>query len=226
MCEDFSAREEEIGDPHTVADLAEKGPHILDAFEKAIADKVGSLNAPNEIADGADRLVGLAGQQRDVLDGLVDAATKNDFAEVRRLVSKKTRSTGSPVRLLANSARTLAAEKTLRPIHRASRIAARNRGVSPLIERAGVALVSQPSRKGLKSAPSLKWRFPAGKAPARGSSSRPSASLPNHKGVQDLLGESVSPSSVKACLRRGCNRSSHSSCTAERAVTGSCRGTA
>ena len=88
MCEDFSAREEEIGDPHTVADLAEKGPRILDAFEKAIADKVGSLNAPNEIADGADRLVGLAGQQRDVLDGLVDAATKNDFAEVRRLVSK------------------------------------------------------------------------------------------------------------------------------------------
>jgi hypothetical protein len=88
MCEDFSAREEEIGEPHKLADLVEKGPRILDAFEKALADKVGTLNAPNEISGQADRLVDLAGQQRDVLGGLVDATSERDFAEVRRLVSK------------------------------------------------------------------------------------------------------------------------------------------
>ena len=88
MCEDFSAREQEIGEPHTLADLVDKGPRILDAFEKAIADKVGTLKAPDEIADQADRLAGLAELQRDVLGELIDAATDNDFAEVRQLVSK------------------------------------------------------------------------------------------------------------------------------------------
>ncbi len=88
MCEDFSAREQEIGEPHTLADLVDKGPRILDAFEKAIADKVGTLKAPDEIADQADRLAGLAERQRDVLGELIDAATDDDFAEVRRLVSK------------------------------------------------------------------------------------------------------------------------------------------
>ena len=55
---------------------------------KAIADKVGTLKAPDEIADQADRLVDLAYQRRDVLGELVDAATENAFAEVRQLVSK------------------------------------------------------------------------------------------------------------------------------------------
>ena len=55
---------------------------------KAIADKVGTLKAPDEIADQADRLVDLADQRRDVLGELVDAATDNAFAEVRQLVSK------------------------------------------------------------------------------------------------------------------------------------------
>jgi hypothetical protein len=88
MCEDFSAREQEIGEPQTLTDLVEKGPRILDAFEKAIADKVGTLQAPDEIADQADRLVDLAGQQRDALGGLVDAARDRDLAEVRQLVAE------------------------------------------------------------------------------------------------------------------------------------------
>jgi hypothetical protein len=88
MCKDFSAREQEIGEPRTLADLVDKGPRILDAFEEAIADKVGTLNAPDEIADQADRMVDIADEQRDVLDELVDAATDSDFAEVQRLVSK------------------------------------------------------------------------------------------------------------------------------------------
>lgn len=88
MCADFSAREQKIGEPHTLADLVDKGPRILDAFEKAIADKVATLKAPDEIADQADRLVDLADQQRDVLGELVDAAKDSDLAKVRQLVPK------------------------------------------------------------------------------------------------------------------------------------------
>jgi hypothetical protein len=88
MCEDFSAREQTIGEPQTLTDLVDMGPRILDAFEKAIADKVGTLEAPDEIADQADRLVDIAGRQREVLGGLVDAARDRNFAEVRQLVSE------------------------------------------------------------------------------------------------------------------------------------------
>lgn len=86
MCADFSAREKEIGEPQTVADLVEMGPRILDAFEEAIADKIGSLKAPEEIADEADRLVELADRLHHVLGELIDAANANDFAQVQELV--------------------------------------------------------------------------------------------------------------------------------------------
>ena len=88
MCREFSAKEKEIGEPQTLADLVEKGPRILDEFEKSIVDNVGTLKAPDEIADQADRLVDLAGQQRDVIGELIDSARDNDFAKVRGLASK------------------------------------------------------------------------------------------------------------------------------------------
>jgi hypothetical protein len=88
MCRDFSRQEREIGEPQTLDDLVEEGPRILDAFERAIADKVGNLKAPDEIAEQADRLAEIADQQRDVLAGLVDAAKDNDVARVGELVSK------------------------------------------------------------------------------------------------------------------------------------------
>jgi gas vesicle protein len=88
MCEDFSEKEKEIGEPQTLADLVEKGPLILEEFEKAIVDKVRNLKAPDEIADQADRLVDLADQQRDVIAELIDAAKDSDFAKVRELVWK------------------------------------------------------------------------------------------------------------------------------------------
>ena len=47
-----------------------------------------TLDAPDEIADEADRSVDIVDQQREVLGGLVDAARNGDFAEVRRLASK------------------------------------------------------------------------------------------------------------------------------------------
>lgn len=91
MCEDFSEREKEIGEPKTLADLVEKGPRILAAFEEAIVDEVHKLKAPDEIADQADRVVDLADQQLNVLGELVDAAQDNDFAKVRELDSENKR---------------------------------------------------------------------------------------------------------------------------------------
>ena len=88
MCEDFSAREEQIGEPRSQADLVEKGPQILDAYEKAIFDEVRKLKAPDEIGDQADRMAELAGEQRDVLSGLIDAAKADDAVKLQELASK------------------------------------------------------------------------------------------------------------------------------------------
>jgi hypothetical protein len=87
-CEDFIEAEEEIGESRTLADLVEKGPRILDAFERTILARARSLKAPDEIAHQAERLAELAEQQRDVLSGLIDAARDNDLAKARELVSK------------------------------------------------------------------------------------------------------------------------------------------
>jgi hypothetical protein len=88
MCEDFRAREQEIGEPYTLADLVEKGPRILDAFETTIRDELDALKAPDEIADQADRLVDVAQEQGDVLRELVAAASDNNVAEVRSLAER------------------------------------------------------------------------------------------------------------------------------------------
>jgi len=87
-CEEFSEREQEIGEPQTLADLVDKGPRVLDAFEKTILDAARNLEAPDEIAEQADRLADLAEEQRDVLAGLIDAARDNDVATLRKLVPK------------------------------------------------------------------------------------------------------------------------------------------
>lgn len=88
LCEDFSAREQKIGEPRSLDDLVEKGLQIRDAFEIAIPTKVGALKAPDEIADQADRLVVIADEQAEVLGDLVSAAKDGDLARVRRLASK------------------------------------------------------------------------------------------------------------------------------------------
>jgi len=91
ICRDFAEREKKIGDPRTVEDLVEKGPRVVDAFEKAMVDEVHELKAPEEIADQADRLADLADEQHDVLRRLVDAAKRSDFAEVEELSSENAR---------------------------------------------------------------------------------------------------------------------------------------
>jgi hypothetical protein len=88
MCKDFAAREQAIGEPQTAADLVEKGPRIVDAFEEAILERVRTLEAPDEISDEAGNLVDIAVQQRDTLADLVAAAEESDFVQVNQLASK------------------------------------------------------------------------------------------------------------------------------------------
>jgi len=87
MCEDFSAREKKI-EPQSPASPGEKESRVLDAFERAIDDKVGDLKPPKEIAGQAARLTEIAHQTRDTLAGLAAAAKSNDFARVPELASK------------------------------------------------------------------------------------------------------------------------------------------
>lgn len=87
-CADFREQEREIGEPQTLADLVEKGPRVLEAFERTIVDSVHSLKAPDEIGDQADRMVELADQQRDVLGELIAAARKSEVAKVTELAAK------------------------------------------------------------------------------------------------------------------------------------------
>jgi hypothetical protein len=88
ICQDFSEREKEIGEPQSLGDLTERGPRVRDAFEKTVLEKVRNLKAPDEIADQADRLREIAQRQRDVLGGLIEAAKSNDFPKVRELMAK------------------------------------------------------------------------------------------------------------------------------------------
>jgi hypothetical protein len=88
MCDDFSNREQAIGDPQSVKDLVEKGPRVVEAFEQAIVEPVHELKAPDEISARASRLIDLTDQQRDVLRGLVAAAKSSDYAKVNELASK------------------------------------------------------------------------------------------------------------------------------------------
>lgn len=94
MCEDFSDREKEIGEPQSLADLVEKGPRVLAAYEEAIVDEVHKVKAPDEIAGQADRVVELADQQRNVLAQLIAAAQDNDLTKVRELDSRNRRLNG------------------------------------------------------------------------------------------------------------------------------------
>src|SRR5439155_11521185 len=55
MCEDFSAREKKI-EPQPPAFPGARESRVLDAFERAIDDKVGDLKPPKEIAGQAARL--------------------------------------------------------------------------------------------------------------------------------------------------------------------------
>src|SRR4051794_1698169 len=90
MCEDFSAREQQIGEPRTQEDLAARGDRIVAAFEQTILEPLRRLKAPPEVAPQAARLRVLARRQRDVLHGLAEAGRVGDVAKVGQLAARNT----------------------------------------------------------------------------------------------------------------------------------------
>src|SRR5215210_652458 len=90
MCEDFAAREQEIGEPTGPEDLAARGDRIVAAFEETILEPIRDLDPPPEIAPQAAQLRRLARQQRDVLRDLADAGRAGDVQRVRQLVARNT----------------------------------------------------------------------------------------------------------------------------------------
>jgi outer membrane murein-binding lipoprotein Lpp len=90
MCEDFAAREQQIGEPRTQEDLAARGDRIVAAFEQAILEPLQQLKAPAEVAPQAAQLRVLAQQQRDVLHGLAEAGRVGDVTKVGQLAARNT----------------------------------------------------------------------------------------------------------------------------------------
>jgi outer membrane murein-binding lipoprotein Lpp len=90
MCEDFAAREQQIGEPRTQQDLAARGDRIVAAFEQAILGPLQQLKAPAEVAPQAAELRVLARQQRDVLHGLAEAGRVGDVTKVGQLAARNT----------------------------------------------------------------------------------------------------------------------------------------
>lgn len=87
-CAAFAAREGEIGEPKTVADLVEHGAQIVAAFEDTVVDAASTLSPPDAIADEAAKLTELAREQRTVLRGLVDAAKSGDLSKLQQLATR------------------------------------------------------------------------------------------------------------------------------------------
>src|SRR5262245_30664222 len=85
LCDDFQQREREIGAPHSIEELAAKGPRIVEAFDRAIADRIGDLEPPPELAADADKLETLARKQHDALAGLAAAAQTRQLGALDRL---------------------------------------------------------------------------------------------------------------------------------------------
>ena len=87
LCADLNAKTKEIGEPSTIADIADKGPQLLDEFDKTIG-KVKDLKAPDELKDAADKFISLGEQQHDLISQLIDAAKNKDAAKINELGSK------------------------------------------------------------------------------------------------------------------------------------------
>jgi hypothetical protein len=87
ICTDADAQRKKLGPINGIADLASKGPGLLDALDGAIS-KTEKLKAPSELKADADRLISTTKQLRDLLAQVVDAAKANDLAKVQQVGTK------------------------------------------------------------------------------------------------------------------------------------------
>jgi hypothetical protein len=87
LCEEYGRKHDVIGEPQNLADLVDKLPRIIQAFEPVVAE-MRKLEAPSEIADDAKRLHAVGERQLQVMRGLVRAAQANDLAALEPLVAE------------------------------------------------------------------------------------------------------------------------------------------
>ena len=90
MCEDFAAREQQIGEPRTQEDLAARGDQIVDGLRADDPPAAAAGGGSPEVAPQAAQLRVLARQQRDALRGLAEAGRVGDVTKVRQLAARNT----------------------------------------------------------------------------------------------------------------------------------------
>jgi hypothetical protein len=88
ICADFAAKQEEIGEPDSLDDLAELGPEIESEFDAAIQRARDLGEPPEEIADGVDRFLDLAEEQKAVIGDFVAAAEDADVQRVQEIAEE------------------------------------------------------------------------------------------------------------------------------------------
>ena len=87
ICADYNAKVKKIGQPNSIAELADKGPKLLEEFDKTVA-KADKLKPPSEIKTDVDKFLSESKQLRDAIDQLINAAKKNDAAKITEFGGK------------------------------------------------------------------------------------------------------------------------------------------
>jgi hypothetical protein len=87
LCEEYSRKHDAIGEPQSFADLVDKLPRIIEAFEPLVAGQR-RIEAPHELADDAKRLTEIGERQLEVMRRLVAAARDNDLDALQPLVAE------------------------------------------------------------------------------------------------------------------------------------------
>jgi hypothetical protein len=85
ICDDITAKQDEIGQPQSAEDVVDNGRQTLDAFDDAIAE-VEALEPPDELADPAGDFIASWKEQRDLLAEIVDVAGEGDEEGIMALV--------------------------------------------------------------------------------------------------------------------------------------------
>ena len=85
LCENFAKREKQIGAPRDPQALAVRGDKIVKAYDEEILQPLLRIEPPAKDAAAAERLRGIARQQRDTHRARADAGKRGDVQQVRRL---------------------------------------------------------------------------------------------------------------------------------------------
>jgi hypothetical protein len=88
ICADFNAKQEEIGEPESLQDVAELGPQVEREFDSAV-EHIRDLGEPPEEIEGAvDRFLEIADEQRRLLGEIVLAAEENDLERAQEVAEQ------------------------------------------------------------------------------------------------------------------------------------------